>query len=227
MTKSPVKAYYDKIAKDYDSSRFDNSYGKFIDKQERLFLDQTLTIDNTLNLGCGTGRFMEYCDVGFDISQEMINEAAVKFPNKEYHRGTATKTPFRDNQFEAVICFHVIMHLDKITTEEIFKEVYRILKPNGLFIFDYPSAERRKLTRDKQSNWHGANSYSKREISEVINRNNFLNEHKKGVLFTPIHRIPKKIRNAFYKLDQLLTKSPWKQYSSYLIHAVKKKNHDS
>ena len=71
------------------------------------------------------------------------------------------------------------MHLDKITTEEIFKEVYRILKPNGLFIFDYPSAERRKLTRDKQSNWHGANSYSKREISEVINRNNFLNEHKK------------------------------------------------
>jgi len=151
MTNNPVKSYYDRIAKEYDKSRFDNTNGRFIDKQERRFLDKIIKSKNTLNLGCGTGRFMEYCSTGYDISEEMIKEAKEKFPDKDFFAGHASSTPFLDIQFEAVICFHVIMHLDKITTEEIFKEVYRILKPNGLFIFDYPSAERRKLTRDKQS----------------------------------------------------------------------------
>ena len=32
--------YYDNLAETYDENRFENTYGKFIDKQERNILNQ-------------------------------------------------------------------------------------------------------------------------------------------------------------------------------------------
>ena len=37
-----IKKYYDTLAQSYDSDRFENSYGKFIDTQERLYLKECL-----------------------------------------------------------------------------------------------------------------------------------------------------------------------------------------
>ena len=223
MTNNAVKNYYDEIASTYDESRFDNSYGKFIDRQERQFLARHLKSKNVLNLGCGTGRFMEYSSVGLDVSPVMLEEARKKFPDKQLIEGSAFAMPFQEDSFDAVICFHVIMHLNLKDTQAIFEEVHRVLKPGGIFIFDYPSAERRKLTRYKSQNWHGANAFRKEEIKRLFTDYHFSHKTKKGVLFSPIHRLPKIIRPAFYGLDQLLTKSPWRHYSSYLIHAIEKK----
>ena len=114
MASTEVKDYYNKIAKEYDSSRFDNTYGQFIERQERKFLDKHLLPGaRILNLGCGTGRFMEYCSDGADFSEEMLTVAHQNYPNYSYHLCDAAKTPYEDNTFDAVICFHVIMHLSK------------------------------------------------------------------------------------------------------------------
>ena len=40
-----VVAYYDDIADTYDESRFGNSYGEFIDAEERMILDQVFPSD--------------------------------------------------------------------------------------------------------------------------------------------------------------------------------------
>lgn len=222
MSNPTVKAYYDQISDSYDKSRFQNTYGNFIHKQENKFREKLKLQGSILNLGCGTGRFMEHCTNGFDVSEKMLTIAKEKYPNKLFRQGTADQTNYTSNQFDAIICFHVFMHLEKEQIQGIVKEVHRILKPGGLFIFDYPSMERRNITSYKNDSWHGATSYSKSEIANLINLNNFSSISKKGVLFSPIHRIPKGLRTALYGIDQLLTSSPFKHYSSYLLHAIKK-----
>lgn len=37
-----IKAYYNKLAEDYDNNRFNNSYGQYLDQQERDFLNRIL-----------------------------------------------------------------------------------------------------------------------------------------------------------------------------------------
>ncbi len=194
MSKEKVQNYYNEIAENYDESRFSNTYGSFIDRQERNFLNTYLASKNTLNLGCGTGRFMEYCSTGIDFSSEMLKVAEEKYPAGEYMLGNADTTPFDNDQFDAIICFHVFMHINSDETAAILREVNRILKPGGIFIFDYPSAERRKLTRYKSQSWHGGNAFKKRAMKNLIAAQNWKTVKRKGVLFFPIHQFPHKQR---------------------------------
>ena len=218
-----VKVYYDNLAEDYDENRFSNSYGKFIHRQELAFLKQNITEDATcLNLGCGTGRFMEFCSHGYDISENMVKEAKTKYPNKNFKKGCASSTPYDNNTFDTIICLHVIMHLSKSETESLIQEAFRILKPGGKLIIDHPSFKRRRIFKYKAPNWHAANEYSIKMLKELtLTATTHLKT--KGVLFFPIHRFPSKTRNLLYSLDQLINKSPIKEYSSYLIHSITKK----
>jgi len=222
MSFEAVKTYYNKIAKAYDTSRFENTYGDFIDRQERAYLKKHLTKSGViLNLGCGTGRFMEYASIGADFSEEMLAVAKTKFPDKNFVTSPAHQISIESNSVDTIICFHVIMHLSKEYTEEIFTEAHRILKPGGVFIFDYPSAKRRRAINYKAENWHGANAYTKKETSNLVGTR-FKILKNKGVLFIPIHRFPKKMRSALFGFDQLMTSSPLKHYSSYMICKLEK-----
>lgn len=53
-------------------------------------------------------------------------------------RGNIAELPFIDNHFDLVTANMVVEHLDK--PEVQFQEVYRILKPGGLFLFHTPNA---------------------------------------------------------------------------------------
>jgi ubiquinone/menaquinone biosynthesis C-methylase UbiE len=218
-----VKEYYDSIATEYDSSRFENSYGEFIDKQERKFIEKFLQPKtDVLSLGCGTGRFMEYSSVGLDFSPQMLEIAKKKHPQKLYFTAPAENTGLEANTFDTILCFHVIMHLNPLLTSEILTEALRILKPGGRLIIDFPSKGRRKLTRFKAQNWHGANSFSKSEFKNLLS-SNWKIEKKRGVLFFPIHLFPKKMRKFVFGCDQVMAKSCAKHYSSYLMYSILKK----
>ena len=69
---SEVKEYYNSIANNYDKNRFGNSYGKFIDAEERKILAKWLigmNKETILDYGCGTGRLSEFANSGIDISE--------------------------------------------------------------------------------------------------------------------------------------------------------------
>ncbi|MGH9844804.1 MAG: class I SAM-dependent methyltransferase, partial [Blastocatellia bacterium] len=53
-------------------------------------------------------------------------------------RGTISSLPFRDNHFDLVTANMVVEHLDD--PEKQFREVSRVLKPGGIFIFHTPNA---------------------------------------------------------------------------------------
>lgn len=224
MSLNDVKSYYDKIATDYDKSRFENSYGNFIDRQERYFLKRHLAKSTSvLSLGCGTGRLMEFATCGSDFSDEMLQLAIKNYPTKKFVLANANDLPFDDSSLDAVFCFHVIMHLPKHFFEEILVELNRVLKPGGQLIFDFPSAMRRKKTNYSASNWHGASAYSISEIKTLTSK--YFSETKfRGFVFFPVHRIPVKIRPIVYPIDQVFNYSPLKTYASYIVFSGFKKN---
>lgn len=220
-----VKKYYDELAPTYDSNRFENSYGKFIDEQERIFLKNILsqkTKAKILDLGCGTGRFLEFANHGVDLSPRMIEVAQSKFPTTEIREGSVSNIPFEDDYFDLIYSLHVIMHLDPKITADFLAESHKKTNQNGVLIFDFPSKKRRALVNYKPKNWHAANHFSVNEILKLT-KNQWKLKSYRGIVFFPIHRFPNWIRPILISIDNFLCSSFLKEYSSYIIVELEKK----
>lgn len=218
-TSQIIKEYYDELAKDYDQDRFDNTYGQYIHQQEERILDRVLeplSQDQTLDLATGTGRFLHRAKTGVDISPEMIGVAQKKFPNADLHVASGTDLPFEDQQFSQVLSFHLFMHLDGETMDNILKEVHRITQPGGIFVFDVPSEKRRKLVGYQSDNWHGGYQLKISDLKKRVKGLWTVKEYH-GIAFFPLHRIPKSMRPMMTRLDSTLGSSPLGEYSSHLV----------
>ncbi|TXF88118.1 class I SAM-dependent methyltransferase [Neolewinella aurantiaca] len=220
-----VKTYYDQLAPNYDHDRFGNSYGRYIHQQETAVLDRYLGPPedrSVLNLACGTGRFMEYCTVGADLSPQMISVARANNPDKQFAVENALKTRFARGSFDAVICFHLMMHLEWSDLETLLWEAARIVKPGGKLIFDVPSEERRSLLGREQNNWHGANAFTDHDVRVLLGTTWKL-KAVRGVAAFPVHRVPKRLRGALVGIDNLLCRTPLKTVASYRVYVIEKR----
>ena len=223
MQQDTIKAYYNNLAGEYDKDRFDNTYGRYIDSQEKKIIRRLLKNnkkDTTLDLACGTGRFLEFAKYGIDISPKMLQGAQKKYPDCELFEGSALATPFRDELFETILSFHFVMHLDADTTVRFLKEAHRLLKQGGTLIFDFPSKYRRELLNQQSDNWHAANHFTTQEIVDMMD--GWKLKHDYGILFFPIHRLPFSIRRPMISADTLLCHSFVRKYASYQIIVLEK-----
>lgn len=222
--KLKIIKYYDNLASEYDKDRFANSYGNYINTQETLILKKYLNKETSLNLdlACGTGRFLEYADFGIDISKNMIDICKEKFSNKDLRIGDVETLPYESSFFNNIFSFHLFMHLEYSQLETIFKKISKVIKKDGLFIFDIPSKKRRTLTNYKTNSWHGANQISSSELKSITSEHwELISYH--GIAFFPIHLIPKRIRKYFIPLDNFLCNSIFKEWSSHIIYVLKKR----
>jgi ubiquinone/menaquinone biosynthesis C-methylase UbiE len=169
--KEEITKYYNDLAKDYDADRFSNSYGQYIHRQENeiilKYLDEKETEFN-LDLACGTGRFLKFADYGIDISKEMVEISKKKYPQKKISIEDAENLSFHNSFFDNIISFHLFMHLNISCMRNILHEVNRVLKKGGYFIFDVPSAKRRKFTGYQSSNWHGGSQINIQSLKRLI-----------------------------------------------------------
>lgn len=101
-----------------------------------------------LDFGCGIGRltqplckYFKKC-IGVDISGEMINLANKynKYPSKcKYMVNTENNLElFSDGYFDFVYSDIVLQHIKKSDIYNYIKEFLRILKPEGIIIFQLP-----------------------------------------------------------------------------------------
>ena len=103
---------------------------------------QGLTIGTetkVLDLCCGSGQATQYLvkfsqDVtGLDISPVSLQRAQRNVPQAKYVEALAEEIPFPDADFDLVHT-SVAMHEMKLAVlQQILKEVYRVLKPGGIF----------------------------------------------------------------------------------------------
>lgn len=164
LEEKTLRDYYDRIADDYDGSRFGNSYGRYIAAQERRILERWLPAAGggarVLDLACGTGRFLDLATTGLDASGRMLRVAARSSRGKVLVQSNALSMPWRDGSFDAVFSLHLFMHLRPATVAGVLDECHRILKPGGVMVFDMPSATRRRMLGFRAQGWHGSTSES-------------------------------------------------------------------
>lgn len=221
--KTSILEYYNSLAESYDKNRFGNSYGRYIDQQERDFLASFFKDKNytkVLDLGCGTGRLLNFATHGIDFSENMLKVAHQKHPDKILAMGEISGIPFHE-EFDCIFCFHVIMHQNKETTKAFLNECYHKLNTNGTLIFDYPVKSRKKSAAPRKE-WHAGNSLSDSDIAE-LSEDQWRINNTTGVLFFPIHRLPKAIRKFFLPLDIFLCHTFLKSWASYHITILEKK----
>lgn len=139
-----LKKVYDNWGKNYDQDAAHNIAVIKIHPIVLEMLQKEPKKDIGLDLGCGTGILLQEISkfskeiTGIDFSQGMLEEAhkkqslgaKINLINADLNE----KLPFEDNTFDyviAILFFHHIENLDKI-----YREIFRVLKPNGFFIFD-------------------------------------------------------------------------------------------
>ena len=115
---------------------------------------QSLSIKCILDVGCGTGALVSqlaqkgYQATGIDLQGDGLNRRKKREPFLHLIEANATKLPFHDGQFEAVILADVLEHLEE---REVLKEIFRVLAPQGILLLTVPAFPRLWSQRDVEA----------------------------------------------------------------------------
>lgn len=100
-----------------------------------------LEMKNFLDLGCGLGRHsVLFARNGFNVSCFDISKDAIERTKKwceeenlkcNYMVGDMLKLPYKDNEFDCILCRNVISHTDTEGMKTIISELKRVLKKGG------------------------------------------------------------------------------------------------
>ncbi|MBI1746252.1 MAG: class I SAM-dependent methyltransferase [Acidobacteria bacterium] len=142
-----------------------------------------------LEIGCGTGRvtraladlFGEVYAV--DISEEMVKQARLALadqPNVHIYQNNGKDLPIPgelviDFAFSVIVFQHVT---SQAIVESYVREVYRLLRPGGLFKFQVQGYT--ALTREQDDTWLGV-PFSEKDAEEMAERCGFELRYRQGV----------------------------------------------
>jgi len=114
--------------------------------------------DAVLNIGCGVGRVERYLAplVGelwaIDVSGEMLARARKRLeglPNvhlREVGNDEFLRS-FEDERFDVVFSFLVLQHLEKEDAARYLRDAFRVLRPGGVFVGQFPNHLSPEYTR--------------------------------------------------------------------------------
>lgn len=100
-------------------------------KEEEIILDAGVGTGNLAILIKKTGAKV----IGLDFSPEALNIYKAKDPNAEIVLHNLENTlPFKDNFFDKIVSNNTLYNIPKEKRLFVFKELFRVLKPNGLIV---------------------------------------------------------------------------------------------
>jgi len=97
--------------------------------------------DAFLDVGTGTGHILGIANDFFkkvyacDISENLLSQIKHRFPYCHFFAADAENIPLKNETMNFIACYAVLHHILK--HDGIFREVYRILKPGGMFYTDH------------------------------------------------------------------------------------------
>jgi ubiquinone/menaquinone biosynthesis C-methylase UbiE len=202
-----MRGYWDRCAKenarqhiaihDWESEeRFHESGVRDIKK---ILSSRSITIDRgarILELGCGIGRLLkplalERGDVelyGVDVSAEMIRQGRERlrdFPNLHLHAMNGKDLALFGNEFfDLVFSYITLQHIPRRYVKGLFKEVYRVLKQEGIFTFQMQSLANKNKKEPEKNDFRTIRSYTPDIVHRMCSQYNFkvleMNEPHQG-----------------------------------------------
>jgi len=132
-----INKQYNQFSKTYSES-FENFNNKSISDYFR-YLDFNVLNKKILDIGCGDGKDSILITkrgakfFGIDTSEEMIELSKINNPDATFIKGSFQKIPYSSKSFDIVITKWAMQILENI--DEGYKEINRVLKKKGIFIF--------------------------------------------------------------------------------------------
>jgi len=172
--KKSLKQAYNTIAKKYLTSRTKNEglvgFQNREIEQPNMFkiVPKNLKNKRLLDIGCGPGiHLKKYIQrgaksTGIDISNKMIFLAKEYCPKGKFYVGNANKLKFKNNYFDIVTSSLMLDHIKNL--DKIIKEVNRVLKKGGLFIFSVPHPITYMFRKIEKNNVTLTNSYFNKSV---------------------------------------------------------------
>ncbi len=141
-TQEQVKKKYNEIAAYYHAIRKKDQgwfYNEMLEMPTTLKLVGNVKSKKILDIGCGTGIYAKILTKkgakvkGLDFSEEMLRIAKKENPKVEFKVGGMEKLSYKNNEFDMVLAALSVGYVDN--WDRVFKEVRRVLKPGGFFVF--------------------------------------------------------------------------------------------
>jgi 2-polyprenyl-3-methyl-5-hydroxy-6-metoxy-1,4-benzoquinol methylase len=167
-----------------------------------------------LDIGCGEGEHVEwFAKKGWNIKGLDLN-----YSSKYVTLGDATKTKFKPNSFDVILCLDLIEHMDISKHDLLIKEIKRILKKDGVLIFGSPNIAHLfsrlsflftgKLIRTAKINYHpGDRPFN--EYKQLLRKNDFkiikIKTLPLGVPPILQRTLPVKITKLIYEFSNLIS----------------------
>ncbi len=141
---SKVAHQYDIIAEEY-AKAFSGEHERKPKDQEMLlrFSQEIGGRSPVWDFGCGPGQTSAYLkdlgvDIsGLDLSERILEQARAIRPDIPFHTGNILDLEFDDDTIAGVVAFYAIVHFTKEQVDTAFREIYRVLRPGGLFLLTF------------------------------------------------------------------------------------------
>lgn len=128
--------------------------------------DKVLDVASGLGFGGATIASVAAQVVCADLDENAVEEGTKKFSkitNMSFQRQDVTRMDFPDNEFDAVLSFETVEHVDEI---RFFEEIKRVLKPGGVALISTPQNRLGKIPITAEH----VKEFSLEEISDIASR---------------------------------------------------------
>lgn len=184
---------FDKFYDDYEEW-FEKNHFVYLSELEavRKVLPKDLSNLKSVEIGVGTGRFALPFGIRLGIEPSEKMRRIAKSRGIEVIDAYAEKLPFISNLFDVVLMITTVCFLDNV--ERAFGEVYRVLKPNGMFVVgfvDRDSYVGRIYHAKKESHrfYRYATFYSTQEVLSLLSASGFRDFKIFQTVFKPLDEI--------------------------------------
>jgi len=197
------EAEYAALEKSRFSSAF--TYGRAkIDKMVDELFSSLPKGAAILDVGCGTGEHLKRAlghglkAAGVEPAPAMLSVARRDVPQARLEDGVATRLPFGDGEFDAVIMIEVLRYLDLPDIELALSEARRVLRPGGKILvtlvnrwsLDGFYLHQRARQLFKRSSFNPTNPFclfhTPGSAKRLLERTGFTNVRTEGRLLGPI-----------------------------------------
>lgn len=145
---SRIEGVYDTVAEEY-AEAFSGEHENKPKDQEILqrFAQEIADGRPVWDLGCGPGQTAIYLKnlgveiSGLDLSERILEEARALHPEIHFRKGDLLDLEFEDDSVAAVVAFYAIVHFTEGQVGIAFREVFRVLRPGGLFLLTFHVGE--------------------------------------------------------------------------------------
>lgn len=136
---------YNTTAKEYAQKYMNELQHKHFDRiLLSAFAKENKGKGKMIDLGCGPGQTTRYlydqgCEniTGTDLSPEMINIAKELNPHINFETADMLALRYPDNYCDSALAFYAIVHFDYAELKLALKEIKRVLKSGGEFLFSF------------------------------------------------------------------------------------------